>query len=64
MLITDTTVNSFLHYFSENASVCLMNNHFVDKASKKQAHIWKNLFREDQDGRGIIRMIAALKTYT
>ncbi|EFE54752.1 hypothetical protein PROVRETT_06570 [Providencia rettgeri DSM 1131] len=39
MLITDTTVNSFLHYFSENVSVCLMNNHFVDKASKKQAHI-------------------------
>ena len=41
MLITDPTVNSFLHYFSENASVCLLNNHFVDKASKKQPLIWK-----------------------
>ncbi|AWS50909.1 hypothetical protein DYB39_05270 [Providencia rettgeri] len=39
MLITDPTVNSFLHYFSENVTVCLLNNHFVDKASKKQARI-------------------------
>ncbi|ETT03509.1 hypothetical protein HMPREF1568_2996 [Providencia alcalifaciens PAL-3] len=39
MLITGKTVNSFLHYFLENASVCLMNNHFVDKASKKQPRI-------------------------
>nr|WP_282560532.1 hypothetical protein [Providencia sp. R33] len=43
MLITDPTVNSFLHYFLENASVCLLNNHFVDKVSKKQPLIWKKM---------------------
>ncbi|PNL56341.1 hypothetical protein CEP73_001735 [Providencia stuartii] len=42
MLITAKTVNCFFHYFCENASVCLMNNHFVDKDSKKQVIHRKN----------------------